>query len=52
MNRFMQTPEIQKRLITEGARFTPNTPDQFGAFVKSEMAKWAPVVKASGARVD
>jgi len=52
VNRFMQTPEIQKRLVTEGARFTPTTPDQFGAFVKSEMAKWAPVVKASGARVD
>jgi len=52
VNRFMQTAEIQKRLVTEGARFTPTTPDQFGAFVKAEMAKWAPVVKASGARVD
>jgi hypothetical protein len=28
------------------------TPEQFGAFQKSEIAKWAPVVKASGARVD
>jgi tripartite-type tricarboxylate transporter receptor subunit TctC len=28
------------------------SPEQFGAFVKSEIAKWAPVVKASGARVD
>ena len=28
------------------------TPDQFGAFVKAEIAKWAPVVKASGARAD
>ena len=28
------------------------TPEQFGAFIKSEIAKWAPVVKASGARVD
>jgi tripartite-type tricarboxylate transporter receptor subunit TctC len=28
------------------------TPEEFGAFVKSEIAKWAPVVKASGARVD
>jgi tripartite-type tricarboxylate transporter receptor subunit TctC len=27
-------------------------PDQFGAFVKSEIAKWAPVVKASGAKAD
>jgi tripartite-type tricarboxylate transporter receptor subunit TctC len=51
-HKVMQSPEIQARLLNEGARFIPMTPDQFGAFVKSEMAKWAPVVKASGARVD
>jgi len=50
--RIMQSPEIQSRLPHEGARFDPKTPDQFAAFVKSEIAKWAPVVKASGARVD
>jgi tripartite-type tricarboxylate transporter receptor subunit TctC len=50
--RVMQSPEIQSRLVNEGARFIPMSPDQFGAFVKSEIAKWAPVVKASGARVD
>ena len=50
--RVMQSPEIQARLPVDGARFTPNTPEQFSAFVRSEIAKWAPVVKASGARVD
>jgi len=50
--RIMQLPEIQARLPNEGARFAPNTPEQFGAFVKGEISKWAPVVKASGARVD
>jgi tripartite-type tricarboxylate transporter receptor subunit TctC len=50
--RIMQSPEIQARLPVEGARFAPNTPEQFAAFVKAEIAKWAPVVKASGARVD
>jgi len=50
--RIMQAPDIQARLPVEGARFSPNTPEQFAAFVKSEIAKWAPVVKASGARVD
>ena len=34
------------------AKFTPTTPEQFAAFVKSAIAKWAPVVKASGAKVD
>ncbi|HUQ76113.1 MAG TPA: tripartite tricarboxylate transporter substrate binding protein [Burkholderiales bacterium] len=52
VNRIMQSAEIQARLLTEGARYVPNTPEQFAAFVKSEIAKWAPVVKASGARVD
>jgi tripartite-type tricarboxylate transporter receptor subunit TctC len=50
--RIMQSPDIQARLPNEGARFSPNTPEQFAAFVKSEIAKWAPVVRASGARVD
>ena len=52
VNRIMRTPEIQARLPVEGARYIPNTPEEFAAFVKSEIAKWAPVVKASGARAD
>ena len=52
VNRFMQSPEIKQRMLNEGAAFTANTPEQFGEFVSSEIAKWAPVVKASGARAD
>ena len=52
VNKIMTSPEIKQRLPIEGARYAPNTPEQFGAFIKSEIAKWAPVVKASGARVD
>jgi tripartite-type tricarboxylate transporter receptor subunit TctC len=52
VNRIMQSPEIQARLPVEGARYAPNTPEQFAGFVKSEIAKWAPVVRASGARAD
>jgi tripartite-type tricarboxylate transporter receptor subunit TctC len=50
--RIMQAPDMQARLVGEGARFYPTTPQQFGAYVKAEIAKWAPVVKASGARAD
>ncbi|HEX7218742.1 MAG TPA: tripartite tricarboxylate transporter substrate binding protein [Burkholderiales bacterium] len=52
VQRIMQSPEIQARLPNEGARFIPMSPEQFGAFQRSEIAKWAPVVKASGARAD
>ncbi len=50
--RIMKTPEIQKRLVAEGAKFTPTTPDEFAAYVKSEIAKWAKVVKEAGIHVD
>jgi tripartite-type tricarboxylate transporter receptor subunit TctC len=52
VTKVMQSPEIKTRLPGEGAKFTPNTPEQFAAFVKTEIAKWAPVVKASGAKAD
>jgi len=51
-SKFMQSSEIETRLTNEGARFIPMTPQQFGDFVKAEILKWAPVVKASGAKVD
>ena len=52
VQRFMQSKEITARLTAEGARFIPMTPEQFGSFVKAEIAKWGPVVRASGARAD
>jgi tripartite-type tricarboxylate transporter receptor subunit TctC len=52
VSNIMLSPEIQARLPGEGAKFSANTPEQFAGFVKAEIAKWAPVVKASGARVD
>jgi tripartite-type tricarboxylate transporter receptor subunit TctC len=50
--RTMQSPDMQARLAGEGARFYPTSPAQFGSYVAAEIAKWGPVVKASGARVD
>jgi tripartite-type tricarboxylate transporter receptor subunit TctC len=50
--RTMQAPDIQKRLLNEGAKFTPWSPDQFASFVNAELAKWAKVVKEAGIRVD
>jgi tripartite-type tricarboxylate transporter receptor subunit TctC len=52
VNTIMQGADLKQRLLVEGARFAPSTPEDFGAFIKSEIARWAPVVKASGARVD
>ena len=46
------TPELKARMATLMAEPVPQTPEQFSAFVKAELAKYEGVVKASGARVD
>jgi tripartite-type tricarboxylate transporter receptor subunit TctC len=52
INKALKTPELAKRLNDEGATVLGGSPEQFAALIKGEIAKWAPVVKASGARVD
>lgn len=49
-NRAIAAPDIRDRMSAEGAEFVGDTPEQFTAFVKAEIAKWAKAVKASGAR--
>ncbi|OUM02083.1 tripartite tricarboxylate transporter substrate binding protein [Variovorax sp. JS1663] len=43
-------PEMRKRLETEGAIPVGNSPEQFSAFVQSEIVRWGKVVKFSGAK--
>ena len=45
-------PDVIKQMAEQGATAHPEQPAQFEAFIKSEAAKWGPVVKASGAKVD
>lgn len=45
-------PKIRNQLINMGADPVGNTPDEFAAIIKSDLVKWAKVVKASGARPD
>ena len=48
----LNSPEIKTRMATLMAEPSPMSPDEFGAFVKAELAKYEGVVKASGAKVD
>jgi len=48
----LASPEIKARLATLLAEPSPTTPEQFAAFVRSELAKYEKVVKASGAKAD
>ena len=45
-------PDVKERLAADGAEPVANTPEQFAAHIKAEIARWAPVVTASGAKPD
>lgn len=48
----LASADVKARLAMLMAEPAPSTPAQFAAFVKAELAKYEPVVKASGARAD
>jgi tripartite-type tricarboxylate transporter receptor subunit TctC len=48
----MRTPDVQQRLLSEGARFTPMAPAQFADFVAAETTKWGKLIRAIGIRAD
>lgn len=48
----LKLPDVQERLGNDGSDFGENTPEYLAAYVKSETAKWAKVVKVSGRRVE
>jgi len=48
----LATPELKARMATLMAEPSPSTPEQFGAFVKAELAKYERVVTLSGAKID
>jgi tripartite-type tricarboxylate transporter receptor subunit TctC len=50
--RILKQPDVQQRFAGEGGDVSPNTPDEFGKFIRNEIAKWGKAVKASGAKVD
>jgi tripartite-type tricarboxylate transporter receptor subunit TctC len=48
----LQSPEARTRFAGLMAEPVPNSPEEFGNFMKAELAKYEKVVKASGAKVD
>jgi tripartite-type tricarboxylate transporter receptor subunit TctC len=46
------SPEVREKLLAQGAEPMPGTPEAFASFMQEEMAKWAPVVKQAGVKLD
>ena len=44
----MSTDEMKERMKVDGAEAHPTTPSEFGAMIRQDLAKWTPVLKASG----
>ncbi len=52
VTRILNSPEMRERLTAQGAEPAPTTPGEFAAFIRSEIPKYARIVKMSGAKVD
>jgi len=48
----MASTEMKERYASGGSKAISTTPREFAAFIKEEIERWAPVVRASGARVE
>ncbi len=52
ISQITRLPEVRERFLALGAEPVGNTAEEFSTFNKSELAKWARIVRQSGARVD
>ncbi len=51
-NRILATQEVKDHMAGAGIDAAGGTPEEFGNFIRAEFAKWGPVVKAAGAKLD
>jgi tripartite-type tricarboxylate transporter receptor subunit TctC len=51
INEVIEKPEVKANWLKQGAVPMVMTPDQFDAFLKKDIEKWAAVVKTSGATI-
>lgn len=50
--RAIDSGDTKERLAGQGVMVVTNTPEQFAAHIRNEIANWGRIVAASGARID
>jgi tripartite-type tricarboxylate transporter receptor subunit TctC len=50
--RILNSAEVKDRILKQGVEVQTSTPEQFDAFVKSEVGRWAKVIKDAGIKAD
>jgi tripartite-type tricarboxylate transporter receptor subunit TctC len=50
--KILKMPAIRDQLAGQGADAVGDTPEEFGHFMREEVAQWAHMVRTSGAKVD
>jgi tripartite-type tricarboxylate transporter receptor subunit TctC len=48
----LEAPDVREKLLAQGAEPMPGSPEAFATFMHEESAKWAPVVKQAGVKLD
>jgi len=52
VTKILHMPDVKATLFNQGLDPAPGTPEQFGAYIRSERIKWAKVIKESGAKAE
>ena len=52
LNKALNSPDLRKKLEDQGLNVTSSSSEEFAKLIKADIAKWAPVVKDSGAKAD
>ncbi len=50
--KILRQPDLREKFLVQGVELVPTTPEEFGAFIRQDIAKWAKVIQISGARAE
>lgn len=52
LSKAMRAPDMTERYVTFGVEPVESTPEQFGAYMRAELAKWGDIIKRSGTKLE